>query len=50
MKAPTKTESSSVSMLNNTTNIINGGTTYNMAEEKPMEHPTLIDKQYYNYG
>jgi hypothetical protein len=39
-----------VSMLNNNTNIINGGTTYNIAEETRMHYPPLIDKQYYNYG
>jgi hypothetical protein len=50
IKVPNKTDSSSVSMLNNTTNIINGGTTYSVVEEKPILHPALIDKQYYNYG
>jgi hypothetical protein len=39
-----------LSMLNNNTNIINGGTTYSITEETRMHYPPLIDKQYYSYG
>ncbi len=52
-KLPTntnKTKSQSVSVLNNNTNVVNAGDTYLVSEQKEQYYPTLIDKQYYNYG
>ena len=37
----------SVAILNNTTNVINGGTTYAINEEKETNHSPFIEKQYY---
>jgi hypothetical protein len=52
-KLPTNTnrpKSQSVSVLNNNTNVVNAGDTYLVSEQKQQYYPTLIDKQYYNYG
>jgi hypothetical protein len=46
MKSPPADKTSSVSMLNNTTNIINGGVTYALSESNDKSTAPLIDLQY----
>jgi hypothetical protein len=48
---PTESKNStSVSVLNNNTNIINGSTNMAVMSSDNNSYPVLIDKQYYNYG
>jgi hypothetical protein len=55
MEIPTKLNNtpqkqSNVSMINNSNNVFNGGTNYNITETTLTNYPVIVDKQYFTYG
>lgn len=49
-KKSSASDGTKLSVLKSQTNIINGGTTYQVAQQDTQTHSVLIDKQYFNYG
>ena len=45
-KKPTNNGGTKVSVLNNNTNVMNGGTTYQVSQSNPKQNSQLFDKQY----